>query len=302
MKHASEKFDNAPPSRLQRELAERILRLLHEDGVGPGARLNENALARRLNVSRTPVRASLDHLAERGIVARRQNRGVEVVGALPAPVAQDDQSGDEDLFIRMARDRENGALRDDPSETELMRRYDLSRPTLQRVLRRLSDLGLVERKPGHGWRFQPTTADDAIRTESYRFRLIVEPAGLIEPGFRLDPSWAGEIRAQHELTMAAPWLETSSVAFFDMNAAFHEGLARASGNRFILSVVRQHNQLRRFANYNWRHGFEAVVATCREHVEILDRIAVGDQEIAAALMRRHLLRTQALRQSLVDES
>jgi DNA-binding GntR family transcriptional regulator len=291
----------AAPSRLQRELADRILRLLHEDGVGRGARLNENALARRLNVSRTPVRASLDHLAERGVVARRQNRGVEIIGDLPLPAGKDDPTDDDDLFIRVARDRETGALHDEPSETELMRLYGLSRPAVQRVLRRLSDLGLVERKPGHGWRFQPTTIDEALRAESYRFRLLIEPNGLLEPSFRADPNWLVDMKARHLATIEKPWLDTSSVAFFDMNASFHEGLAKASGNRFILSAVQLQSHLRRFANYNWRYGFERVVASCREHIEIIDRLAEGENELAAALMRRHLQRSRALRRP-VDNS
>jgi DNA-binding GntR family transcriptional regulator len=302
MRQASKKIRRPEPSRLQQKLTDRILHLLHEDGAGPGARLNENALARRLNVSRTPVRASLNHLAELGLVARRQNRGVEIVGELPPLVARDDPTAEDDLFIRIARDRENSALRDDPSETELMRLYDLTRPAVQRALRRLADLGLVERKPGHGWRFQPTTSDEALRTESYRLRLIVEPAGLLEPSFRADPNWLADMRQRHLEAIERPWLETSSVAFFDMNASFHEGLARASGNRFILSVIQQQNQLRRFANYNWRYGFERVVTSSREHIEILDRLCEGEHEVAAALMRRHLRRNQALRRSPSDPS
>ena len=45
------------PTRLQQEIAERILRMVREDGLEAGAWLNENSAARRLNVSRTPVRA-----------------------------------------------------------------------------------------------------------------------------------------------------------------------------------------------------------------------------------------------------
>ena len=37
---------------------------------------------------------------------------------------------------------------------EIMRRYGLNRPAVQRVLTRLADLEMVERKPGYGWRFR----------------------------------------------------------------------------------------------------------------------------------------------------
>jgi DNA-binding GntR family transcriptional regulator len=198
------------------------------------------------------------------------------------------------LLVRLAHDRESGGLRDEPSETELMRLYGLSRATVQRLLHGLAELGLVTRKPGHGWKFRPATTDRAIRDESYRFRLILEPAGLLEPTFRADAAWIAGMRARHLETTEKPWLKASSVAFFHMNASFHEGLARASGNRFILSAVQQQNQLRRFANYNWRYGFERVLISCREHIEILDRIAEGELELAALLLRRHLQRSDAL--------
>jgi DNA-binding GntR family transcriptional regulator len=73
-----------------------------------------------------------------------------------------------------------------------------------------------------------------------------------------------------------------------MNAAYHEGLAAASGNRFLLVAVQQQNRLRRFANYDWTFGHERVLVNCREHLAILDRLEAGEREAAAALLRRHL--------------
>ena len=56
------------PSRLQNELQAGILAVIRADLLEPGARLGEVALAQRLQVSRTPVRAALGHLARRGLV------------------------------------------------------------------------------------------------------------------------------------------------------------------------------------------------------------------------------------------
>jgi DNA-binding GntR family transcriptional regulator len=56
------------PSRLQSELQAGILAVISSDRLEPGARLGEVALAARLHVSRTPVRAALAHLARRGLV------------------------------------------------------------------------------------------------------------------------------------------------------------------------------------------------------------------------------------------
>ena len=130
--------------------------------------------------------------------------------------------------------------------------------------------------------------DEAARRESYDFRKLIEPAAILRPEFALPPDWAADIRAQHEAVLVAPWTETSSIALFEMNAAFHEGLMLASGNRHYHAAMRRQNRLRRLSNYNWKHGFARVRANHAEHMEILDRIEAGAPDIAAALMHRHL--------------
>ena len=176
-----------------------------------------------------------------------------------------------------------------------MQRYDATRPIVQRVLTKLSEVAAVERKRGHGWRFQPTISDLQARAESYRYRLLIEPACLLEPDFRCDPAWIAEMRHRHEAMRAMPWSDTASIAFYEMNAAFHEGLAAASGNRYFLLAVQQQNRLRRFGNYDWTFGYERVVVNCREHLAILDRIEADDHAAAADLMRRHLEKAAKLK-------
>lgn len=292
----------APPplTRLQQEVADGILRALRADGVAPGTHVTEAALAQRLRVSRTPVRAALDRLAADGIVVRRPNRGVALLVAPPAPpagAAEDGEGADQvdAAMVRVARDRETGALPEEISEAALMRRYGLGRAEVQRVLARFADLGMVARRPGYGWEFVPSVLDDAVREESYRFRLVVEPAALLEPGFALDPGFVADMRQRHQAVLAGPWDAAAAVRFFEMNAAFHEGLAAAAGNRFLLAAVRRQNQMRRLSNYRWGYGTARVAVSCREHLEILDRLAHGDREVAAALMRRHLAGARDLR-------
>jgi DNA-binding GntR family transcriptional regulator len=96
------------------------------------------------------------------------------------------------------------------------------------------------------------------------------------------------MRERHEAFFRGPWSESHSIAFFEMNAAFHEGLAAASGNRYFLAAIQRQTRLRRLSNYDWRHGRERVEVNCREHLEMLDRLEAGDMELAALLMQRHL--------------
>lgn len=284
------------PTRLQQEIAERIMQMVREDGLEAGAWLNENHAARRLNVSRTPVRAAIDHLARQGLVRRHPNRGVELLSA-PAAAADGAATADatELAMVRVAHDRHSGQLPDEISELELMRRYDLGRPEVQRLMARLADLDMVERKRGYGWRFLHEARDQSVHDERYRFRLLIEPMALLEPGFSLEQGWIEEMRARHERTLAQPWKESSPIGFFEMNADFHEGLAAASGNRFIHSAIRRQNQLRRLSNYDWAYGYERVVVNSREHLQMLATLEAGDRELASALMRSHLQRAMQLR-------
>lgn len=286
--------DAGGPSRLQRDLLPRAMDYIRTVGLHPGDRLTELALARHLQVSRTPVRAVLEELARQGVLDNEPRRGFSVRAVPEATPADAPQPGEVDrLCFRLAGDRHRGRLPAEVSEADLMRRYGVSRPLLLRVLGQLSEIGMTERKPGHGWAFLPIF-DRVARQESYEFRLLIEPASVTARGFQLDLGWVEEMRRRHKTFLDAPWGETSSITLFEMNAAFHEGLALASGNRFILNAIRQQSRMRRFSNYDWAFGQERVRVSCQEHLEILDRLELGQREVAAALIRRHLEQASTL--------
>lgn len=294
-------IDPDEPSRLQRDLLPRVIALIRSERLAPGARLTELWLARRLQVSRTPVRGVLELLARRGILVWQPRRGF----ALARPIEEHDEvdlpepsDSVDELCLAIARDRVAGRLPEEVSEADIMRRYSVTRPFLLRVLSRLAELALVERKPGHGWLLSPVFYDPQARAESYVFRGLIEPAGLLQSGFRLPEGWLAGMRRRHEAMMAAPWRETESIALFEMNAAFHEGLAAASGNRYFLIAIQQQTRLRRFSNYDWTHGYERVVASCTEHLEIIDRLERDEREVAAALLRQHLEKASRLAPSI----
>lgn len=285
------------PSRLQRDLAPKILDLLRAERIQPGDHIQELDLARKLQVSRTPVRAVLEQLATKGVLQKRaaggysfSRSGLADIAAPPSPsVDEIDQ-----FCLRISADRVSDSLPSRMSEADLMRRYEVSRPFLLRVLSKLSEVGLVERQLGHGWAFSPKIDDAQGCIESYAFRQTIEPAGLLLPTFHLASDWICNMRQRHAAMLAAEWRETLSIPLFEMNADFHEGLAAASGNRHFHSAVQQQNRLRRFINYDWSYGYDRVVTSCTEHLEILDRLERGERDIAAALLRKHLDRASTL--------
>lgn len=273
---------------LQIKLISDIVRLIHEDKLEAGSHLNELQFAQRLNVSRTPLRGALELLERQGFVKKRPNKGMEIIAIPPAPAPIDEQEAEKSLLVRMAQDRHHGKLPQEFSEASLARIYEIDRKTARELVTHMEEMNLIERKVGYGWRFLDDYSDAAHKNEGRRFRVILECGALMEPDYRLDIEWAAEIRDRHERIMTEQWEETSSIEFFEMNAAFHEGICAGAGNRFVLNAIIRQNQLRRLSQYHWRHGFERVVTSCREHMEILDWLLRKENKVATALLQRHL--------------
>lgn len=272
---------------LHHDLARAARALFLAERAAPGTPVAEAALAARLSVSRTPVRAALRLLEEAG-VTRRQGRAMVV--ADPGRDLPDNAPADpaEELAFAIARARAEGRLDDAVREADLMRLFGEQRGVVSRALARLAGLGMVARNPAQGWHFAPGLATDEDRAAAHRFRLAVEPAALLEPGYRLDAGFARETRKAHEAVLARRWRDRDAVGFFEMNATFHAGLAAGSGNRFFMDAVAAQNQLRALLNTDWRFGLARVRASCREHLAVLDALEAGANRRAAALLAAHL--------------
>jgi DNA-binding GntR family transcriptional regulator len=284
-------LDASRPSKLQREVATRIVQHIRDHDLQPGDPLTELGLADALRVSRTPVRAALDYLAGLGVVGPGARRGFQVRAAapeLPDVEAEAGPAEEDGLYIRIAEDYVAERLPDEVTEADLMRRYDASRGLVVRVLQRMARELVIERNRGHGWTFAPLLRSARGHDESYRFRLVIEPAAILEPSFQLDRAWAGRSRRAHQEILATPPERLSPIRFFEVNADFHEGVAASSGNHFFLQSVQLQNRLRRFLGYSWTYGHDRIVASCDEHLAILDALEGGDRDWAATLMRRHL--------------
>jgi DNA-binding GntR family transcriptional regulator len=290
------------PSPLQAELAARILRSLHEQGAGAGHHLVEQDLCSQFGVSRTPVRGALKLLAQDGRVESRANRGFillkPVTDISNTDLIDPQDEEDKQLFIAVAKARNTGKLPVEVAQQEIVRIFDAKLPTVLRVLRQMSELGLVERKPGNGWSFSASIDSARTRSESYAFRRAVEPAMLLQPTFQLDREWAKQSRAKHLEFRRKTWRDTLAVKFYEINSDFHEQLARSSGNRYMLSAVQRQIQLRSFMNYHWVYGVERVQASIDEHLAILSALEADRNRDAAVLMESHLLASRRVNETI----
>lgn len=228
-------------------------------------------------------RGLLNVVPRRGYVLKRAIRDQDL------EQYSDLASEDDKLVQRMAADRFAGDLPDSVTETELMRRYEVARGALARVLNSLVLDNVIQRRSGHGWRFLPALDATRLHEDSYRFRLLIEPACVLEPTFRLDKPRAQRLRQIHVELLSDGLEKLSSGKFFELNAGFHEFVACCSRNRFLEQAVIHQNRLRRFFSYIAVFTPERMRVSCSEHVAILDRLMAGEREHAATLLWRHLL-------------
>ncbi|CAB3650837.1 GntR family transcriptional regulator [Achromobacter dolens] len=287
----------ARPTALQVDLARLIAQDIVARRHAPGAHLSEEALAASYEVSRTPVRGALRLLATQGLITHRPNSGYTVAenAAQASPAIAGAGPTQDELYRRLIADRATRVLPDQFTERELLQRYPAPRSVLAKALLQLSADGLLEKRKGHGWQFAPSLENREALDESYRFRMTIECAGLLEPTFRLDRNALERMRAAHEALIQRDDAGISAAEFFGLNAAFHEMLARCSGNRYILQAVQQQNQLRRLEEHAAFHREARFVDSSNEHLRIIAALEAGDQEKASQLMREHL--STSLRQS-----
>lgn len=279
----------------QELVAEGVIQHIVTEELAVGARINEQALARQLGVSRSPVRAVLAYLADRGILERRSRQGFILARHPDSLAAADDKAeqGGCDLYQRMMIDILLGGLARTVSQSALMRRYRVGRHELLVTLRRMTREGLAEPAAGRGWTFVRFDAD--VIEKGYDVRLILEPEVMLRPDYAPDRAQLERLQRDHHAVLAALSAATPWTLLFDLDARFHETLAEGSGNDFVVEVIRKQNRIRRLCEYLGYERLDRVQASLREHLAILESLRDGDIQWASAQLRRHL--EKSLKQS-----
>ncbi len=272
-----------------------VLDLIRQEQLPPGAHLPAQMLADRLRVSRSPINEALAFLHEQGLVQRERHRGFFVGPGIEEPadavarrLGLEEKNAVTRLYFQVAEDRLKGDLPEEVSEVLLKTRYGLTPAQLQSLLGRIAQEGWIEKKPGYGWAFSPmlTTPDSLL--QSYRLRLALEPAALLEPGYRLDAPVLARCRAA-ETHLLEGGIETDTAdQLHDRGVNFHESLVEASGNPFFIDTIRRVNRVRRLLSYRSMQDRKRYQEHCHQHLHILDMLEQGRNTDAAAAMREHL--------------
>lgn len=278
-------------------LANRIVELARASRFEVDYHLREQQLADVLQVSRTPIRAALMLLAERGVVEARKNKGffmkigAEALGRTEVEVPSSPQ---QDLYARIVEDRLSQQLAETVGQLELARRYGVERNVLQKTLSTLTADGLITRGPGRNWTFQPTLDNKFALDGSYEFRRVIEPAGILMESFRTHPAALEHIRMEHLNLLARPDFNgLPARQLFELDVSFHETIAECSGNTFLLQSIQHQNRLRRLLEFGSYNNGRRVREWCQEHLRIIAALQEGDRARAADLMKAHLEKAKA---------
>ncbi|WP_189614209.1 GntR family transcriptional regulator [Pigmentiphaga litoralis] len=284
-------------------LAARILTDLHDQRAEPGRPLRAQALADQWGLSRSPVNSALALLHARGLIAHApgqgyavgrpfmRHQGVDPDAHLSALLYQLDPSGAgtppslTDLCRAIADDRRAGVLPGTFSEAQLQSRYGLTRGRLAALLGLLQHDGWADRNAGQGWTFSSLlTSPDAL-LQATRSRMLLEPAALKEPGYRLAPDALARCREAEQRIVDR---HASAQDLHERGVRFHQTLAAASRNRFLIDALNRIHRLRTALPHGAIQDPGRTRQQAAEHLAILDAIERGRLKNAATLLHRHL--------------
>lgn len=272
-------------------LATRIVEVIRRENYAVGHHLTEQSLCDEFGVSRSPVRNALRYLMQLGVVVAIPNRGFQLakpaieLGRLDLSAHR---SSEEECYLRIASDRIHGRLDEEVFEADLMERYALARMPLQRILNRMAREGMVDRKPGRGWVFRPLLGDIQSHRDSYRFRMAIEPAAILEPGYQVDLDELEKCRREQVELLAGGIERCTPAELFRTGVHFHETAIAGARNRFFLDALRTINQMRRVVEYGVKIDRSRLHRQCEEHLALIELLVKGERMEAAHFLRQHL--------------
>ena len=189
-----------------------------------------------------------------------------------------------------------------PAESELSRRFEVSRTVVREAVAQLKADELVETRPGQGLyvttpgpgqgvlRLRPPEGDASqIASELLEFRAGLEADSARLSALRRTPADIKSLkRAFAQLTA----VQGEGGSGSDEDLAFHIEIARASHNTYIIQVLEFLSGSMRIAISSSRElvatRSEFLAQAQEEHAAIFKAIVAGDADAAVRAMRSHL--------------
>lgn len=288
----------------QYTIAGAIVDLLRRERAEVGYHLREQWLSDQLNLSRTPVRSALQLLASRGVVQARRNQGYfleKPLDSLNEIALSPPPTPDQDLYIRLVRDRLAGRIANDFTQKDLADLYKADRTVMLQTLRRLTDDGLLQSNGGRNWSFVQALDNGAALEESFQFRRMFEPQAILLPSFRVDHGQLEQSIQQHRQIASCTDVDgLEPRVLFEADSRFHEMVAEFSHNTFVVQAMRQQSRLRRLLEFGGYSNRARVHLWCEEHLAVMAALGEGKLQRASILMSLHLDQALSAAHVLID--
>ncbi|TYC66525.1 FadR family transcriptional regulator [Streptomyces sp. CB01881] len=197
--------------------------------------------------------------------------------------------------LRSAIERGQYAVGDKlPSEAELCRTLEVSRPVLREALRALQAMGLTVSKSGKGTFVVANTVEDPTFGD-YAASDLLEVRRHVEIPVA---GYAALRRTPEDLDHLAHLLdrmerETDTTAWVALDTVFHLAVAEASGNPVFRRVIEEiRDALARQSTLLNELGGRREQSNC-EHRAIVEALVDGSESDAVEAMSHHLHRVEA---------
>jgi len=200
-----------------------------------------------------------------------------------------------------------------PSEAELARSFEVSKPVVREALQQLAATGVVEIRQGRPSRISGVTSRPlelflrlAVRSlpeglcEALELRRALETHNVVLAARRRDDAQLAHLRGLLA-TMAAH--KDGHDEWVQADLAFHRTIAEASGNRLMLLLMEalagtMEDTIRAL---HARRDVRDANATLARHVAIVDALANRDAEQARAAMEAHFAATEPVAVRILAE-
>ncbi len=192
-----------------------------------------------------------------------------------------------------------------PSENEISRAFNVSRPVIREALLRLQADGLVYSRQGAGSFVKARPPEGLIKfaqpsdvaglLRCFEARLPFEGAAAALAAQRATPEDVSKI--EHNLLELEAAMNSEAIAH-QADFAFHLAVAKATGNDFFVSILTSLNSaitsgIQVNLNITQRGSPDRIQKVCEEHRAIFDAISTGDATGADLAMRYHIHRARA---------
>lgn len=256
--------------------------------------LSENALAARLNVSRTIVRRILARLHELGIISGtgrdkvvlRRSVSDDRLEEPPVLLSIEElESRFLDWILRM--DVPPGTVL---NVSQLSKDFSVATHTLQEFLTSLSRFGIVKRRPRGGWELNGFTTDFAVELSDFRAVLELNSVRHLVTLPEDHEIWAklDELAGEHHDLLDR--IEDHYHDFSLLDEKFHGAINSVVTNRFVkgfqnvISLVFHYHFQRNKSDERTRN-----TAAIHEHLAYIDALKSRDVARAVEAARAHLI-------------